>query len=292
MPVRHCGVPLRFRPARYGYILVADHSASARHPAPTETALSVAARLKRHPFPVVAHFDRVVALSFAFPAEIVRPLVPASLSLDLFNDLAFVTVAMVWTRAMRPAGVPAMLGADFFLAGYRVFTRLQEPSGRRLRGLRILRSETDKQSMVLAGNLMTGYRYRRVDVQVRQSETDIHIRTQHAGSTTLDVSIELAGRDVALPPESPFTTWGDARRFAGPMPFTFSPEGEDRMVVVEGSRQHWEPRPIHVTAWRVAMFDETPLCNVTPLLANAFMVEDVAYRWKRGRLVHLPTTPA
>jgi hypothetical protein len=112
-----------------------------------EPDLSISSLLKRHPFAAAAHFDRAVALSFAFPEAVVRPLVPASLDLDTHHGLAFVTVAMVWTRALRPGGFPAWLGQDFFLAGYRVFTRLREPSGRRLRGLRILRSETDKSRM-------------------------------------------------------------------------------------------------------------------------------------------------
>jgi len=57
-----------------------------------ETALSGAARLKRHALPVAAHFDRVVALSFAFPADFVRTLVPSSRSRDLFGDMTFVSV--------------------------------------------------------------------------------------------------------------------------------------------------------------------------------------------------------
>jgi uncharacterized protein YqjF (DUF2071 family) len=251
----------------------------------SENSLSLTARLKRHPFAVAAHFDRVVALSFAFPADVVRPVVPPTLALDLFDGVAFVTVAMVWTRALRPAVLPATLGADFFLAGYRVFTRFAEPSGRRLRGLRILRSDTDKARMVLLGNLMTGYRYRRVAVQVDESGVDLRVRTTCAGVTTLDVSLTLASGDVALPTGSPFRDWTEARRFAGPMPFTFSPEGDNRMVVVEGSRQHWEPRPVHVHSWQVAMFKESPFRNATPVLANAFVVDDVAYQWKRGRVV-------
>ena len=91
--------------------------------------------LKRHPFPVVARFDRVVAVSFAFPREILRPMVPAGLEIDSYDGLGFVTVALVWTRQLRPAGFPAFLGHDFFLAGYRIFTRLQDETGRRLRGL-------------------------------------------------------------------------------------------------------------------------------------------------------------
>ena len=257
-----------------------------------EPDLSISSLLKRHPFAAAAHFDRAVALSFAFPEAVVRPLVPASLDLDTHHGLAFVTVAMVWTRALRPGGFPAWLGQDFFLAGYRVFTRLREPSGRRLRGLRILRSETDKSRMVWAGNLVTGYHYRHVSVQQTHEGdlTRVHAQTD-AGVTTIDIALDASPGQVALPNGSPFRDWTQARRFAGPMPFTFSPEDEATVIVVEGTREHWEPRPIAVTSWRVAMFDEAPFRGTAPVLANAFMVENVAYRWKRGRVVRL-TQPA
>ena len=40
-----------------------------------EPDLSISSLLKRHPFAAAAHFDRAVALSFAFPEAVVRPLV-------------------------------------------------------------------------------------------------------------------------------------------------------------------------------------------------------------------------
>lgn len=254
--------------------------------------MSIIARLRRHPFPVKAHFDRVVALSFAFPEHVIRPLVPPALSLDVFEGFAFVTVAMVWTRNLRPAWMPAMFGQDFFLAGYRVFTRLQEPSGRRLRGLRILRSTTDKHRMVRAGNIMTGYRYTHAEVRVQERDSLLQVTTiDQNGATSLDVALDVSPEAtpgaIPIPAGSPFPSWTEARRFAGPMPFTFSPESDDTMVVVEGSRQHWTPRPIVVNAWRVSMFDESPLSATTPVLANAFMVEHVDYAWARGRVVHV-----
>ena len=104
--------------------------------------MSLLKYLRRHPFPVVAQFERVVAVSFAFPETILRLMVPNALEIDTYEGLGFLTVAMVWTNKLRPAGFPEVLGQDFFLAGYRVFTRLREESGRRLRGLNILRSET------------------------------------------------------------------------------------------------------------------------------------------------------
>lgn len=263
------------------------HRISDLPPHQTRLLWSLLNVLKRHPFPVEAHFDRAVALSFAFPEAVVRPLVPPSLTLDTHEGLAFVTVAMVWTRALRPAGFPAFLGQDFFLAGYRVFTRLQEPAGRRLRGLRILRSETDRRRMVWAGNVMTGYRYRHVNVSVEHHGGATHVQTaDRGGVTALDVTFDATLGDVSLPDGSPFRDWTEARRFAGPMPFTFSPEDDSTIVVVEGQRQHWEPRPISVSHWRVSLFDELPLREAHPILANAFIVEDVAYHWKRGRIVH------
>jgi hypothetical protein len=41
----------------------------------------------------------------------------------------------------------------------------------------------------------------------------------------------------------------------------------------------------------VSLFDEPPFQGVTPVLANAFRVENVPYRWERGRLIR-PMTAA
>lgn len=244
--------------------------------------------LRRHPFPVVARFERVVAVSFAFPETILRSLVPDALEIDNYQGFGFLTVAMVWTKNLRPAGFPAFLGQDFFLAGYRVFTRLRDDSGRRLRGLKIVRSETDRRRMVSLGNLMTGYRYRHVNLQIKKSGLETHVETSLCdGTRTLTLTFESPNGPVPLPEGSPFADWHAARLFAGPMPFTFSPEGHNRFVVIEGSRQDWVPRPIVIKKCHVSLFREAALCGSTPILANAFMVEDVSYRWQRGRIVRV-----
>jgi uncharacterized protein YqjF (DUF2071 family) len=242
--------------------------------------------LRRHPFPVDAHFERVVAVSFAFPEAVLRPLVPEALEIDTYAGFGFVTAAMVWTRNLRPKGFPTIFGQDFFLAGYRVFTRLRDDSGRRLRGLNILRSETDKHRMVWAGNLLTGYRYRYINVQIEKSGMETRVKTSLTDtSPTLNITFESSSKTAALPDGSPFGDWQTARRFAGPMPFTFSAEGDGSFVVIEGSRQDWVPRPVRVKNWHVSLFDEVPLRGTRPILANAFAVEGVSYHWKKGRIV-------
>src|SRR5207302_10796338 len=104
-------------------------------------------------------------------------------------------------------------------------------------------------------------------------------------TSTLELAFEVPAGHTDLPKGSPFPDWQTARRFAGPMPFTFSPERDGSFVVIEGSRQDWVPRPIHIKKWKVSLFDLPPLRGVEPILANAFSVTGVSYRWKRGQIV-------
>jgi hypothetical protein len=69
------------------------------------------------------------------------------------------------------------------------------------------------------------------------------------------------------------------------MPFTFSPRSDGRFVVIEGSRQDWTPCPIPVKHWEVSLFHEKAFRGIKPILANAFSVEGVNYRWEKGRIV-------
>ena len=122
-------------------------------------------RLRRHPFEVSAHFRHSLVLAYALPASALEPLLPATLEPDRHGDLGFVVAAFVQTERMRPSFLPAALGLDFFLGGYRIFVRVAgRPS---LRGLHIIRSDTDRRLLTFFGNALTSYRYRTVDATCR-----------------------------------------------------------------------------------------------------------------------------
>ena len=240
------------------------------------------ARLARHPLPIDAHFRDCVTLTYAVPADVVAPLLPPGLELDTVNGAGFLAIALVQTEALRPAPLPAAAGQDFFLAGYRVFTRFRTASGRSLRGLRILRSDTDRPLMVAAGNLLTHYNYHRCSAVVSRSHDaiDVAIRT-HDGRGDLHVTAHTDRHD--LPEGSPFGSPREALRFAGPLPFTFEYEPETHaIVVIEAARTHWRPSPIIVDVERVAFFDHAPFRGCRPVLAAAFHVSNVDYHWYRG----------
>lgn len=251
---------------------------------------SIRQRLRRHPLPVTAFFRHSLVLTYALPQKVLQPLLPPGLVLDSLGDLAFVAVAMVQTEALRPAGLPRALGQDFFLCGYRIFVRFRSRSGRMLRGLKILRSDTDRRLMKLFGNLLTHYQYRLAKVigEVAGGRLEIKTSTPDAAAD-LHVIAHLDNPAAELPAHSPFRDWHQARLFAGPLPFTFDYEPETHSIVlIEGVRQHWRPTPVAVEVLENTFFDHDPFRAAQPILASAFRVENIAYRWKRGVVEPLP----
>jgi hypothetical protein len=245
--------------------------------------------LKRHPIPVVAHFRHSLVLTYALPRQCLEPLLPPALVLDTYGEFGFVAIAMVQTESLRPGYCPRFLGQNFFLTGYRIFARYKTLAGRTLRGLRILRSDTDKKRMAFFGNLLTHYNYRvaQVGCEQRDSQLEIAIQTPNA-EADLHIVADLQ-QAPALPAGSPFTNFHEARLFAGPLPFTFDYEAETHSIVmIEGVRENWKPRPVAVEVRTVTFFDRPPFSGFKPALASAFHVENIPYRWKRGVREPLP----
>lgn len=242
------------------------------------------AALRRHPIPIQAFFRHSLVLTYAFPEDVLRPLLPPGLVLDAYEGHAFLAIALVQTERLRPVGVPRAFGCDFFLSGYRIFSRYRRPDGKVLRGLRILRSDADNRLMVWGGNALTHYRYRlcRVTTERTRETLDVRIETPTAeADLTVRAFVETP---AAAPPDgSPFPDLHVARRYAGPLPFTFDYEPEShRMVIIEGVRQSWNPMPVRVEVARCTFLEKPPFAAAPARLANAFFLENVDYRWKRG----------
>jgi hypothetical protein len=240
--------------------------------------------LKRHPIPISAFFRHSLVLTYALPPEVLEPLLPKGLVLDVFRGHAFLAIAMVQTERLRPSFLPAMMGQDFFLSGYRIFTRLDNAAQSK-RGLRILRSDTDRRRMACAGNLLTHYNYRLCETDLKTTSGALHwtIRTPQA-EADIEVVADLTDGPGSLPDGSPFSTPAEARRFAGPLPYTFDyEEATDSIIGIRTVRQQWEPRPVAVDVRRNTFLEHEPFLGARPILANAFYVHDVPYRWEQGR---------
>ena len=238
------------------------------------------ASLKNHPFAVEAFFEYSLVLTFAIPKQDIMPFIPKCLLPDTFNDKwAFIAVAMVQTKNLRPKGAPGFLGNNFFLIGNRVFVKYNSTNGKRLRGLYILKSQTNKRKMQFFGNIFTHSNYTTIDIEVIKKNNYLNIHSNKAG---LSVTVELENELPALPIGSPFADWKEARRFAGPLPFTFTYNDDSKKVlIIEGVRSSWEPRPVKVLNHHIDFIKTLGFKEYH--LANAFIIENVPYYWKKGK---------
>ncbi|MDI9340979.1 MAG: DUF2071 domain-containing protein [Sediminibacterium sp.] len=236
--------------------------------------------LKSHPFAVEAFFTRSLVISYALPLADVKKLIPPCLEPDSWQDrYGFVAAAFVQTKHLRPKSFPQFMGHDFFLAGYRVFVNYYTQNGKRLRGLYILGSETDTKKMEWLGNCFTNYRYSTTDLTLEKRNNTLHLRSKQSG---IDLLAETNGLDSALPLNSPFQNWKEARRFAGPLPFTFSYDPYSRKVlIIEGVRHNWEPEPVEIKHADIGFFKTPAFQNAIP--ANSFQIQNVPYYWKKGK---------
>ena len=237
--------------------------------------------LKNHPFAVEAHFESSTVLTFAVPKEDLQNLIPECLELDTFEDKwAFIAIAMVETSALRPKGLPKFMGNDFFLIGYRIFVKYHTNEGKRLRGLYILKSETNKKKMEFMGNIFTHYNYTTTDIsqsnkngiqQIKSLKSKFHLQ--------LDSNVD----NVSLSMNSPFPDWKTARRYAGPLPFTFTYNDKTKEVlIIQGLRENWEPKPVKVIDFDFDFLKNPSFKNA--VLANAFIIENIPYEWKKGKI--------
>jgi uncharacterized protein YqjF (DUF2071 family) len=237
--------------------------------------------LKDHPFAVEAYFKSSTVLTFAVPKEQLEKLIPECLQLDTFKDTyAFVAMAMVQTTGLRPKGFPKILGNNFFLIGYRIFVRYTNAAGKRLRGLYILKSETDKKKMELLGNIFTHYNYTTTDITQIESN---NVTTIASKKSDFKITIENTTEEILLPENSPFADWAEARRFAGPLPFTFTYNAvKKEVLIIEGVRENWIPKPIKIKEQNVSFLKSLSIQNA--VLANAFEITNIPYYWKKGKI--------
>ena len=237
--------------------------------------------LKNHPFGVQAFFESSLVLTYALPKADLQHLLPECLQLDEFDGKwGFMATALVQTKDLRPYGFPQFLGNDFVLAGYRIFVRYTTSQGKRLRGLYILGSETNKKKMAMLGNIFTHYNYRTTDINIFKEKEKLFISSKKSG---LDIVVSKEEEAIPLPVHSPFPDWKEARRFAGPLPFTFTYNPKIREVlIIEGVRENWVPQPVKVISSKVGFLEKSGFKNA--VLANAFIIENIPYYWKKGKV--------
>jgi hypothetical protein len=99
----------------------------------------------------------------------------------------------------------------------------------------------------------------------------------------LNIYTETGYENHALPESSPFADWKEARKYAGPLPHTFIYNNSKKEVlIIEGVRHNWKPNPVKVIDYTIPFLSDLGLKDV--ILASAFIIRNVPYQWKKGRI--------
>jgi hypothetical protein len=132
--------------------------------------------------------------------------------------------------------------------------------------------------MEFFGNIFTHYHYTTTDITTSLNDSIFTVKSKKSG---LNIVINSIG--TVLPPFSPFINWKEARRFAGPLPFTFTYTPLTKEVlIIEGVRENWTPEPVEVITADIDFIKKMKLKEI--VLANAFMIQNIPYYWKKGKI--------
>ncbi|HZD67987.1 MAG TPA: DUF2071 domain-containing protein [Actinomycetes bacterium] len=242
--------------------------------------------MRTHPLAMTAGFRDLLVITYAFPAAVLEPLVPSALTLDHHQGHGFLAIALVDTAGLRPSAAPPALGIDASFIGYRIFIRARLAAGRRRRGLYVLRTNVDRWVVLAGTRLLTRYRtaHARIRWQREGDRLEVRVRSPR-GRSDLRLTADLGQTPPQPPAGSPFSSWAQARPFAGPLPWTFAPEaGGEAAVTVKGTRDRWDPQPLAIEHADVALLDQPPFAAATPKLAAAFHLHDLTYNWTAGKV--------
>jgi hypothetical protein len=134
--------------------------------------------------------------------------------------------------------------------------------------------------MSFSGNIFTQYRYRTTDISITQQCSHILVSSE---KSLVDINVKLNENQSKLPPQSPFKDWKEARRFAGPLPHTFTYNAlKNEVLIIEGVRENWIPQPVEVISDNVGFLHQPGFEKA--VLANAFLVQNIPYSWKKGKI--------
>lgn len=236
----------------------------------------------KNALPMQSFISRCWLVTHRVPEAEVRTLLPPELAPVTHGGFAFLNTVIARMEAMRPQGLPAFLGLDYWHVGYRLYAKAATAEGEQ-EGLYFLRSDCDRRMLAMAGNLLSDFRFHSAQVEVMSAASTTSIRVETPGARVeLDLSEESETR---LGVGSPFETMAEAEAFLKYKPCGLAAAGHGRVNAIPIHRDEtaWRSRPLQVLHQRWEFLDLLP--NAQPELV--FEVAPIEYRFGRGRILEV-----
>ena len=236
----------------------------------------------KNAFPMQSFIRRCWLATHRVPEAEARAFLPPELSLVTHGGFAFLNTVIARMEAMRPQGLPAFFGLDYWHVGYRLYAKAAMAEGER-EGLYFLRSDCDRRVLAMAGNLLSDFRFHTAHIEVMAAASTTSVRAEVQGAR---VELDLSGEtETGLSAGSPFETLAEAEVFLKYKPCGLAPAGRGRAnaIPIQRDEAAWHARPVQVLRERLEFLDRFP--NARPEVV--FEVAPIEYRFGRGRIMEV-----
>lgn len=244
-------------------------------PAPAEGPIALP-RAGRQWLDVSAHVVERYLVTFRAPAQRLRALVPAPLSLDTRGGYGFVSVCALEMREMGIRRAPSCLRFDNLEFLYRVGVRFQgEPS------FFTLRSDVSSPLLGLLGRAFSHYRPTRGHFEL--TRTDGFQLACRSGDRAGDARLR-AGAELAVVPYSLFESADDAAGFLLGMNFSADVRRDGRVQTQHIDHAPWGARFVRIDEYHFDFLDRLERTLDTSLVFDhALRMRDLPQIWRAAR---------
>lgn len=231
---------------------------------------------------VQTEWIEAISLNYRVDANALQTLLPAPLAPDIAHGTGWVQILMSSLRDMRPQGLGAVFGTNFYQVSYRAAVTLATSSGKSWRGGYFLRSETNDSIMRVIGNSLKEFKFHafgHADMLLAREGArlvaSIESRSDPGGDLVAIATVD----ESTTPPIG--SVWSSLAELETPLVAcydAFAVDGKD-IYVLTIDREPWAAKFCRVDQLFSQWIETGPLAGKV-VLDSALHVPRCAYKWR------------
>lgn len=231
---------------------------------------------------VQTEWIEAVSINYSVDADALAALLPPPLVPELWHGRGWVQLLVSSLRGMRPQGLMAAFGVDFYQASYRAAVCWRDREGRMRRGGYFVRSETNDAIMRAVGNRLREFSFHEFGLATMAlvRDADALVVAIDAESSHGAVVGTFDTRPDHGPP--PGSCWRDLAELHEPLVECYDAFGiaDGHMYTLTIDRGPWNARFAATRELYVEYFDTGPLGGGASRLDSVLHVPRCPYRWR------------
>ncbi len=231
---------------------------------------------------VQTEWIEAISLNYRVEPAALKSLLPAPLTPDLAQGTAWVQVLISSLRDMRPQGLGALFGTNFYQVSYRAAVTLKTRSEKAWRGGYFLRSETNDRIMRVVGNSLKEFKFHafgHADMLLAREGTRLVASVESSSDPGGDLVAIAEVVGSTEPPKG--SVWSSLEELETPLVAcydAFAVDGSD-IYVLTIDREPWAPKFCRVESLFSQWMEKGPLAGNAEL-DSALHIPRCAYKWR------------